>query len=42
MSYYAIDSKTGELKHWKYIKKKRVNGKWRYWYEDPRCGEGEG
>lgn len=24
-----------ELKHWKYIKKKKVNGKWRYYYSDP-------
>lgn len=23
-----------ELKHWKYIKKKKVNGKWRYYYDD--------
>lgn len=23
-----------ELKHWKYISKERVNGKWRYKYED--------
>ena len=23
-----------ELKHWKYIKKERVNGKWRYYYDD--------
>lgn len=22
-----------ELKHWKYIKKKKVNGKWRYYYD---------
>lgn len=21
------------LQHWKYLKKKRVNGKWRYWYD---------
>ena len=42
MSYYATDSKTGELKHWKYIKKKRVNGKWRYWYADDIGGDKEG
>lgn len=23
-----------ELMHWKYVKKKRVNGKWRYYYDD--------
>lgn len=23
-----------ELKHWKYISKKKVNGKWRYYYND--------
>lgn len=34
MAYYAIDPKTGELKHWKYIYKKKVNGKWRYYYKD--------
>jgi hypothetical protein len=22
-----------ELYHWKYIKRKRVNGKWRYYYD---------
>lgn len=22
-----------ELMHWKYIKRKKVNGKWRYWYD---------
>lgn len=22
-----------ELKHWKYVKKKKVNGKWRYYYD---------
>lgn len=25
---------TNELKHWKYLKKKKVNGKWRYYYSD--------
>lgn len=33
--YYAV-VRTGsndELKHWKYIKKKKVNGKWRYFYD---------
>ena len=33
--YYAV-VRTGsndELQHWKYIKKKKVNGKWRYYYD---------
>lgn len=33
--YYAIH-RTGqgdELQHWKYIKKKKINGKWRYFYD---------
>lgn len=25
---------TDELKHWKYVKKERVNGRWRYYYDD--------
>lgn len=34
-SHYAIH-RTGsgnELKHWKYVKRERVNGKWRYYYD---------
>lgn len=34
--YYAIrrdDSDHNSLKHWKYVKKKKVNGKWRYYYD---------
>ena len=32
MAYYAIDS-SGNLRHWKYIKRVRgKNGKWRYYY----------
>ena len=34
-SHYAIH-RTGsenELKHWKYVKRERVNGKWRYHYD---------
>lgn len=23
-----------EIKHWKYVSKKKVNGKWRYYYKD--------
>lgn len=36
MSYYAIhrSKPNDELKHWKYIKKKKVNGKWRYYYDE--------
>lgn len=25
-----------ELYHWKYVKRERVNGKWRYWYDDQK------
>lgn len=38
MEYYAID-KNGELRHWKYIKKKKVNGKWRYYYDRDKRNE---
>lgn len=31
-----------ELYHWKYISKKRVNGKWRYKYDDDSKGGGKG
>lgn len=34
--YVAIIKRTGssdELQHWKYISKKKVNGKWRYYYD---------
>lgn len=36
MHYYGVSKteKSNELKHWKYIKKVRVNGKWRYFYDD--------
>lgn len=27
------DNNQNSLKHWKYVKKKRVNGKWRYYYD---------
>lgn len=35
MEYKAIikSNSTSELTHWKYIKKKKVNGKWRYYYD---------
>lgn len=36
-NYYVHNGqlyKTNELKHWKYIKKERVNGRWRYYYDD--------
>ena len=33
MDYKGVIMSTGnELKHWKYIKKEKVNGKWRYYY----------
>ena len=28
-----------ELYHWKYIKREKVNGKWRYYYHDDDVGE---
>ena len=31
MSEYIVSDE--ELYHWKYIKRERVNGKWRYYYE---------
>ena len=31
---YAVPSKSNELKHWKYVKREKVNGKWRYYYDD--------
>lgn len=35
MGYYAVTrtNSDDELKHWKYIKKKKINGKWRYYYD---------
>lgn len=33
MQFYTTP-KDGELYHWKYIKKERINGKWRYYYND--------
>lgn len=27
---------TNELYHWKYVKRERVDGKWRYWYDDQK------
>lgn len=35
--YYAIrtnDNPNNSLKHYKYIKREKVNGKWRYYYDD--------
>lgn len=38
MSDYIITNgelhSTDELMHWKYIKRERVNGKWRYYYDE--------
>lgn len=31
--------KDGELYHWKYISKKRVNGKWRYVYDTKKAAD---
>lgn len=34
MEYYAVTKNdSDELTHWKYVKKKKVNGKWRYYYD---------
>lgn len=30
---YADRSDTDELRHWKYVKKEKINGKWKYWYD---------
>lgn len=30
----VVSKKNNELKHWKYIKKVKVGGKWRYFYDD--------
>lgn len=35
--YYAVrtgDNNQNSLKHWKYVKREKVNGKWRYYYDD--------
>lgn len=39
-AYKAVNSRSGldELQHWKYIKREKVNGKWRYYYD---VGENE-
>lgn len=34
INYTGIDN-SDALEHWKYIKRERVGGKWRYWYESP-------
>ena len=31
--YYGRDPRSRSLKHFKYISKKKVNGKWRYYYD---------
>lgn len=31
----------GELYHWKYTKREKVNGKWRYWYDDEEEADGQ-
>ena len=33
MQFYTVN-KDDELYHWKYIKKTKVNGKWRYYYDE--------
>lgn len=34
INYTGVD-KSDALEHWKYIKREKVGGKWRYWYESP-------
>lgn len=34
INYTGVDN-SDALEHWKYIKRERVGGKWRYWYESP-------
>ena len=29
----AERSDSDELRHWKYVKKEKINGKWKYWYD---------
>ena len=39
MNYYGKQyNPTSELKHWKYIKRERVNGKWKYTYATDNRG----
>ena len=32
--FYIGKDNTSDLQHWKYIKRERVNGKWKYYYKD--------
>lgn len=33
--YYAVVRRSDDdIKHWNYIKREKVNGKWRYYYDD--------
>lgn len=32
--FYIGQDKSSDLQHWKYIKREKVNGKWRYYYHD--------
>lgn len=34
INYAGVDN-SDALEHWKYIKREKVGGKWRYWYESP-------
>lgn len=34
INYTGVDN-SDALEHWKYIKREKVGGKWRYWYESP-------
>jgi hypothetical protein len=36
--YVGKDMNANDLTHWKYIKREKVNGKWRYYYKDDKTG----
>lgn len=36
--YVGKDMNANDLTHWKYIKREKVNGKWRYYYKDDATG----
>ena len=36
--YIGKDLNANDLTHWKYIKREKVNGKWRYYYKDDATG----
>lgn len=42
MEYKAVyeANPSTELTHWKYTKREKVNGKWRYYYDDDKTSSG--